>query len=243
MFSMFLYLTLYLQNSLGYSPLQAGLRFLPVSLLSFVVAPISGRLSARVPMRGLIGGGLIVVGGGLALMHGLDASSGWTDLLPGFIVAGIGIGMVNPPLASTAIGVVEPRRSGMASGINNTFRQVGIATGTAAYGAVFQHLLKVRVVDALGHGPGGAAVRHLPVAAYSQGAPGPLARLPGGTHAYLGAFTSSLNVLLAAGAVVAALGGLGALALIRGRDLQAERERERAPAQEGAPAPAGSRAS
>ncbi|HSD81417.1 MAG TPA: DHA2 family efflux MFS transporter permease subunit, partial [Solirubrobacteraceae bacterium] len=75
MFSMFLYLTLYLQNGLGYSPLEAGLRFLPVSLVSFVVAPIAGRLSARVPVRGLIGGGLLLVGAGLVLMRGLGAAS------------------------------------------------------------------------------------------------------------------------------------------------------------------------
>ena len=75
-------------------------------------------------------------------MHGLTPSSGWTHLLPGFIVGGIGAGLVNAPLASTAVGVVEPRRAGMASGINNTFRQVGIATGIAGLGAIFQHHLR-----------------------------------------------------------------------------------------------------
>jgi len=231
MFSMFLYLTLYLQNALGYSPLQAGLRFLPVSLVSFVVAPIAGRLTTRVPVRALIGGGLAVVGIGLAVMRGLDASSGWTDLLPGFLLAGVGVGMVNPPVASTAVAVVDPRRSGMASGINNTFRQIGIATGTAAYGALFQHLLQTRVQDAFVRGPGAALVRRLPVEAYAQGSPAPFARLPGGTHAYLGAFTSSLDVLLLVAAVVALTGALLSFALIRGRDLAA------AQALGGAPAP------
>src|SRR5450755_1119658 len=72
-------------------------------------------------------------------MRGLNASSHWTALLVGFIFAGAGVGLVNPPLASTAIGVVPPERSGMASGINSTFRQVGIATGIAGLGAIFQH--------------------------------------------------------------------------------------------------------
>jgi EmrB/QacA subfamily drug resistance transporter len=224
MFSMFLYLTLYLQNALGFSPLEAGLRFLPVSLVSFVVAPIAGRLSTRVPVRGLIGGGLIIIGGGLALMRGLDASSGWTDLLPGFLVAGVGVGLVNAPLASTAVAVVDPRRSGMASGINNTFRQVGIATGTAAYGALFQHLLQTRVRDAFGGGPGAALARRVPVEAYAQGAPGPFARLPGGAHTFLGAFTSSLNALLLVAAGVAVVGAIGSFGLIRGRDLAAARD-------------------
>ena len=72
MFAMFLYLTLYLQGVLDYSPLEAGLRFLPVSVLSFVVGPIAGRLSERIPVRTLMGGGLTLVGLGLILMHGGD---------------------------------------------------------------------------------------------------------------------------------------------------------------------------
>jgi EmrB/QacA subfamily drug resistance transporter len=139
MFAMFLFLTLYIQGQLHYSPIQAGLRFLPLSLISFVVAPIAGRLSTRIPVRILFGVGMSLVGAALLLMHGLTPSSGWTHLLPGFIVGGIGIGLVNAPLASTAVSVVEPRRAGMASGINNTFRQVGIATGIAGLGAIFQH--------------------------------------------------------------------------------------------------------
>ncbi len=138
MFAMFLFLTLYIQNQLHYSPLEAGLRFLPLSLLSFVTAPIAGRLSTRIPVRILFGVGMSLVGAALLLMHGLTPSSRWTHLLPGFIVGGIGIGLVNAPLASTAVSVVEPRRAGMAAGINNTFRQVGIATGIGALGAIFQ---------------------------------------------------------------------------------------------------------
>jgi EmrB/QacA subfamily drug resistance transporter len=236
MFSMFLYLTLYLQNALGFSPLEAGLRFLPVSLVSFVVAPIAGRLSAVVPVRALIGGGLVVVGAGLLAMSGLDASSGWTDLLPGFLLAGVGVGLVNAPLASTAVAVVEPQRSGMASGINNTFRQVGIATGTAAYGALFQHLIKTNVGDAFAGGPGAALARHVPVEAFAQGNAGPLARVPGGTHLFLGAFTSSLDSLLLVAAAVALTGALGSFWFIRGRELQAMQAH-----QPGAAGPAGAR--
>jgi MFS family permease len=71
-------------------------------------------------------------------MHGVSVDSSWTTLLAGFIVGGVGVGIVNAPLAATAVSVVEPRRAGMASGINNTFRQVGIATGIAALGALLQ---------------------------------------------------------------------------------------------------------
>jgi EmrB/QacA subfamily drug resistance transporter len=149
MFAQFLYLVLYLQNVLGYSPIQAGLRFLPLSMLSFFAAPIAGRLSARLPVRVLLGGGLGLVALALYLMYGLTTSSGWTALLPGFLVGGIGIGMVNAPLASTAVSVVPPRQAGMAAGVNNTFRQVGIATGIAALGAIFQSALDPRLAHAI----------------------------------------------------------------------------------------------
>ena len=141
MFSMFLYFTLYIQNILGYSPLESGLRFLPVTLLSFFIAPISGKLAERLGIRWFLGAGLFFVGLGLFLMSGLEPGDDWTALLAGFMVAGGGIGLVNPPLATAAVGVVEPQRAGMASGINSTFRQVGIATGIAGLGAIFQHLV------------------------------------------------------------------------------------------------------
>jgi EmrB/QacA subfamily drug resistance transporter len=189
MFAMFLYLTLYIQDVLGYTPLQAGLRFLPVTLLSFAVAPVSGRLSVHVPVRLLIGAGLVLVSGGLLAMSAIDASSGWTALIPGFLLAGVGIGMVNPPLASTAVGVVHHSRSGMASGINNTFRQVGIATGIAGLGAVFQHEVRMP--------------------------PPPTAAL---SHAYRVSFVHALSSILVIGSCVALAGALLALALVRTRD-------------------------
>ena len=153
-FAAFLYLTLYLQNVLGYSPLEAGLRFLPLSLAAFVVAAISGNLTSRVPARWLMGSGLAVIGVSLLLMARVETDSGWTLLLPGFVLAGIGIGLTNPALASTAVGVVPPERSGMASGTNSTFRQVGIATGIAGLGALFQHTIASKLTAPNGAAPG-----------------------------------------------------------------------------------------
>jgi EmrB/QacA subfamily drug resistance transporter len=137
LFAMLTYLVLYIQNLLGYSPIEAGVRFLPLTLAIFLTAGVAGRLSARVPTRLLIGPGFVLIAIGLLLMHGLTPGSDWTALLPGMIVAGMGAGLVNVPLASTAVAVVEPERAGMASGINATFRQAGIATGIAALGAIF----------------------------------------------------------------------------------------------------------
>ena len=90
MFSMFLYLTLYIQDVLEFSPLEAGVRFLPITLLSFFAAPLAANLSNRIPVRVLMGTGLVLVGVGLLLMHGIEAGEEWTHLLPGFAVAGIG---------------------------------------------------------------------------------------------------------------------------------------------------------
>ncbi len=142
LFAMFLYIVIYLQEALGYSALECGLRMLLITGATLLTAIPAGRLSARVPVRFLIGPGLLIVGVGLFLMRGLDASSSWTHLIPGFVIAGLGSGLVNPPLASTAIGVVEPRFAGMASGINTTFRQVALATSIAVLGTIFATRLR-----------------------------------------------------------------------------------------------------
>jgi predicted MFS family arabinose efflux permease len=228
MFSMFLYLTLYIQDVLGYSPLQAGLRFLPVTLLSFAVAPFSGRLSVRVPVRLLLGGGLLLVSAGLLAMTAITATSGWTTLIPGFVLAGAGVGTINPPLASTAIGVVHYSRSGMASGINNTFRQVGIATGIAALGAVFQHQVTSDTKTALAAGVPGRAVlgaTHQQLSgALVSGNVGALARSLASSartalsHAYRVGFTEALTSILIIASLVAAIGAVFAFALVRSRD-------------------------
>ena len=157
LFSLLTYLILYLQQTLGLSAAQTGVRFLPLTGAIFFASGIAGRLSERVPARALIAPGFALIGTGLLLMRGLTVDSSWTHLLAGMIVAGIGAGFVNVPLAATAIGVVEPARAGMASGINNTFRQVGTATGVAALGTIFaRHLhaaaptqLHAGVVDGL----------------------------------------------------------------------------------------------
>ncbi len=227
-FAMFLYLTLYIQNVLGYSPLQAGLRFLPTTLLSFAVAPIAGRLSVRVPVRLLLGVGLAFVGGGLFLMTAVDATSGWTALIPGFVVSGIGVGLVNPPLASAAIGVVPAARSGMASGINSTSRQVGIATGIAGLGAIFQHSVTQGTTAALarsGHTKEVLAASHGQLATVLQsGEVGKVAaHLSSSAHtallaSYRTGFTGAFTDILIVAGILALVGSASAFALVRSSD-------------------------
>lgn len=148
-FSLLLYITLYFQDILGMSALQAGIRFLPITVVAFVVAAISGRLSSVIPGRVMIGVGLLLVAIGLGISYGVTVDSGWTHLLPGLIVSGFGIGMINPSLANVAIGVVPPQESGMASGVNNTFRQIGIAGGIAVLGALFQLCIRNTLNDSI----------------------------------------------------------------------------------------------
>jgi predicted MFS family arabinose efflux permease len=230
MFAMFLYLTLYMQNILGYSALESGVRFMPTTLLAFFAAPISGKFAERFGVRWFIAIGLGLVGLGLLLMGGLKAGDDWTALLAGFLVGGAGIGIVNPALASAAIGVVEPRQAGMASGINSTFRQVGIATGIAAWGAIFQHVVSQRferLAAAAGlkppAGSGGTSVAD--VIAFGG------ARRSGNPQfARLGeqAFVAGLNHLLVIAAIVA-FAGAALTALLLG-----PRERAEAPEAVGA---------
>jgi predicted MFS family arabinose efflux permease len=235
MFAMFLFLTLYLQTILGLSPLQTGLRFLPTTLLSFVVAAISGNLSARVPVRLLLGVGLALVGGGLLLESDLSGSSHWTALLAGFIVTGAGIGLVNPPLASAAIGVVPPQRSGMASGINSTFRQVGIATGIAALGAIFESQLRTRLAPRLAGTPVAGHVHQIAHAVAGGGAQAVIHRVPASRHAQVvaavhSAFAGALDNILIVGAVVAFTGAALAFVLVRTKDFAVYATPEPAPA-------------
>jgi EmrB/QacA subfamily drug resistance transporter len=224
LFALFLYMTLYLQDILGFSAFQAGLRLLALTVLTVIAAPIAGKLSARVPLRLLIGSGLMVIGVGLLLMRGITATSGWLVLLPGFMVSGLGSGMTNSPLGSLAVGVVERRRSGMGAGVNNTFRQVGLATGIAAYGAIFQH----RVESGLSHRLGSTLPRdridELAGAVSSGGVREALQHVPDRLHDAVAAaakasFVSGLVELFAIAGVVAFVGAALCLLLIRQRDV------------------------
>lgn len=218
MFAMFLYLTLYIQNGLHYTPFETGLRFLPLTVVSFFAAPIAGRMVHRIAPRVLFAIGLGMVGSGLLLMHGIDVKDDWTTLLAGMVIAGAGVGVTNPTIAQVAVGVVEPERSGMASGINNTFRQVGIATGIAGLGAIFQTRVESKAEGLLkGSGlPGGKAheVAHAIATQRSGGGGGGQAV----AAAAQTAFISALNEILLVGAIVAFAGAVLGLLLVRSED-------------------------
>lgn len=233
-FALFLYLTLYIQDDLGYSPLAAGVRFLPITLLSFFVAPVAGKLTVKIQARYLLGFGLVLAGVGQLLMATTHPTTGWAQLLPGFIVTGAGIGMVNPVLASSAVAVVPPRSSGMASGANSTFRQVGIATGIAGLGAVFQSEIVHRTLSTLSQSPIGRQVAahggnqlslaltagQVQAVARSSQVP-PVARTTL-LHAYRVGFSATLNELMLIGGIVALLGAVLSYLFVRQRDFVAD---------------------
>ena len=231
-FALFTYLVLYLQDALGLSAVATGVRFLLLTGATFLTAAVAGRLTSRVPIKWLIGPGFVVSGVGTLLMAGLAPSSSWTHLIPGFVVAGVGIGLVNVPLASTAVGVVEPARAGMASGINSTLRQVGTATGIALLGSLFSARVRATVVSSLAGTPlarsasgvadqltGGSA--SLGSSGSSLAAPtgSPLQRLVG--HAALAGFVHGLNEILWVATIVAFTAGALSFVLIRQRDFSA----------------------
>ena len=226
MFAMFLYLTLYLQNYLDLTPFEAGIRYLPITVTSFFAAAFTGAvLSSKFSPRALLTVGLLLVAAGLFLMAGIDAADDWTTLLIGLFVSGIGIGMLNPVIADVAVSVVPNEQSGMASGINDTFRQVGIAVGIAAWGAIFIARGESEITSALAGTPAveGERPRQLIEAASTGNLDVAVAQVPPGfrdqvSAATQDAFLSGLNEILVIAGLVAVAGAVitGALVRIRG---------------------------
>src|ERR1039457_1262549 len=209
-FTMLLYLVLYLQDILGYSPLATGVRLMFISGGILATSTAAGRLTSRVPIRLLIGPGLLIVGVGLLLMRGLGADSAWTHLIPGMIVGGVGVGMVNPPLASTAVGVVAPQQAGM-----------------ALLGPLFSNQVHTQVLTGVSAVPGLAHSGPRIAAAVQSGQIGPvIGRLPGAARQAVEtitrtAFTTGLNRILLVAAIIALASGVISLAAIRGKDFAA----------------------
>ncbi|HYB26967.1 MAG TPA: MFS transporter [Solirubrobacteraceae bacterium] len=151
-FALFLYITLYLQEVLRLSPIQAGLVILPGTILMFAVSGATAQLMTRIRPGLLVVVGLVLVAVGLAMMTLDGVHSSWTALLPGEFVVCFGTGLINPALAAVAMGSVPEHQSGLAAGANDAFRQTGIAVGVAAFGAL------VPAAAAVGHGSAAAYV-------------------------------------------------------------------------------------
>ncbi len=138
MLGVFFFLALYMQDILKYSPLEAGIRFLPSTLMIVTLAPVSGRMADRFGPRWLIVGGLLVLAASLYSFTGIAVDSTYLDLLPGFMLLGIGIAMTMSPMTSAAMNAVPVEKAGIASGVLSMFRMIGGSLGVAITGAIFQ---------------------------------------------------------------------------------------------------------
>jgi EmrB/QacA subfamily drug resistance transporter len=181
MFGIFFFMSLYVQQILGYSPVQAGAIFLPMTVLIIFVAPVAGKLSDHVGSRWLMAAGLTLVGGSLVLFSRLGTGSGFWDMLPGLLVGGVGMASVMTPMTAAAMGSVPVDKAGVSSGVLSTFRQVGGSLGIAVMGAI----LTSRRADALAAGA-------TPQAAFVDGFQ--VALLVGAIIAFAGALTAVLLV-------------------------------------------------
>jgi predicted MFS family arabinose efflux permease len=221
-FGAFVYLSLFLLDVRQGTPVEVGLWLAPLAIVAFVVSLVAGRMSARVPLRGALAAGMALCAGGLVLMTGVDAGTSWLHLLAGLILVGAGTGLANPLVTFAHLGVLPPAQGGLASGINNTGRQLGLAVGIAVLGA----LLQSRIADGVGQrtdglGKARAAVTDRiadgDVAAATRLAP------PGARDSlrstYEAAFASGINEILLISAVLALAGLAAALLLVRTRDL------------------------
>jgi EmrB/QacA subfamily drug resistance transporter len=216
--------TNYVENLLHVDAWGAGLRFLPLTGALFVFGAVAGSLTGKVPFRLLMSVSCLLLGTGLLLTHLADANSSWTALIPSLIITGAGMGSFNPTRAALAIGVTEPAKAGVASGINETFQQVGTAVGIAAVGALFQNRVAHEfaasdVGQRLGHDTAEKAASGISAGALDSVAAGSGSLreqvTTAGRQAFLDGFHSAMTLC----AVLALAAAVIALFLLRTKDL------------------------
>jgi EmrB/QacA subfamily drug resistance transporter len=136
MFGMFFFNSLYLQRVLGYSAIETGASFLPMTVLIVLIAPVAGRFSDRIGSRWLMGAGLVCLSASLLSFSRLGVDSSFWDVLPGLILGGIGMSLAMTPTTAAAMGSVPVDKAGVGSAVLNSMRQVGGSLGIALMGAI-----------------------------------------------------------------------------------------------------------
>jgi EmrB/QacA subfamily drug resistance transporter len=213
MLAMFFFMALYMQNVLGYSPLQAGVRFLPSTVMIIFMGPLAGRLTDRIGPRPLMTAGLIAVAASLFIQSRLTIHSGYGLLLPGFMLMGIGMGLVMSPMSAAAMNAVDRTKAGVASGVLSMNRMVGGTFGVAVMGALVTAIGRSKIADLLPNVP--ASTRATIVNALGAGA-APGAHTPAQiVTASHEAFVSALSIGLTVGSIVTLLGAVIAWGLIQ----------------------------
>ena len=216
------YLALYMQNALGYTPWETGIRFLPLTVASFFASLIGAALFHKVPLRWLLGGSLILSAEGMLLLARTNGNLTWATLIPGFVVAGIGLGVSSAVISYGSL-TCPPSQAGMATGTLSTLRQIGVAGGVGMLGALFTSQAEGTATTRLDGAPlPDGAVRDL-IDAIGAGAGIRIAeKVPALARGWLSeiaqaASADGLNAVLLVGGGVAALSAIAAFVLIRGR--------------------------
>jgi predicted MFS family arabinose efflux permease len=192
MFAMFLMLTLYMQQVLGYSAMKTGIAYLAVAGSAIVTSAVAAQLVTRVGVKPVLVVGMATLTAGLVYFTQVSVGGSYLgDLLPGFLLIAVGIGFSFVPISIAALAGVQPAEAGLASGLINTSQQIGGALGIAALSTIATS----RTQDAIAAGD---AV--------------PIALVDGFTAAFV------------AGVIIAGLGVVAALTLIRKDELEAAPE-------------------
>jgi MFS family permease len=213
MFAQFFFLTLYLQNVLHYSPLQTGVRFLPSTIVIIIMGPLAGRLTDRVGSRPLMTLGLMIVAAALAIQSRLTVHSGYGLLLPGFVLMGLGMGLVMSPMSTAAMNAVDRTKAGAASGLLSMIRMVGSTFGVAVMGALVATIGRSQIDSGLPHTP--AATRAKIADALGSGGSIDGHHAPAHVVSVVReAFVSALGTGLTVSAIATLLGALVAWKLI-----------------------------
>jgi EmrB/QacA subfamily drug resistance transporter len=211
MLAMFFFLTLYMQNILGYSPLEAGVRFLPSTLIIIAAGPIAGRLTDRIGPRPLMTAGLVIAAISMFWQSRIQIDTSYGFLLPAFMLMGLGLGLVMSPMSTAAMNAVDRTKAGVASGTLSMSRMVGGTFGVAVLGALVAAVGRHDLSQSLPRLPDEARDRlvdGLGSAGATQGAPQPV------VHAAQSAFVDALGTSLTIGALVALLAAVFAWLLI-----------------------------